>query len=949
ELLLPERMEDARFMVPGLRHCAIKPIEETRNIRVRLELQDAVMGKVRVLIENDLPLTGEVRDVIFPELITPVRTIRRFAMIENSGRDEMIVTGKEGMTPVDRRQESWTLLTSMLGSEPTGAEAFEVTPQDGGENKENGEKDGKETGVEDETHNVNKTPLMNRISNETTGAMGSENPADGETTVEKERSPDRDAPKRGIANTGVMNGAKPRLRIATRRREQAEWIDARIGLSETSLIVDKFGEYRARQIWSIDNSTRPLLEVELPENATLWGVTVAGKPVRPIAGERSESSGDGPEATGSRVRIPLVKTSRGDPDYEVVAIYAGKLAPIRPGLPLIRIGERVAFPLIQVHGIEVRRSNLKLFLPEKVTWFDFDGTLGKVDSEEELVAQRIEYDTDQLLRLIRIRRESGDPLTQIRAEENLKMLAPQNDYSSGNASGGSFGGGYRGRYYGSEYEDGADLPTGTDPEVREKDGSNVDISSGEILKGVSLVRKAIGNNRTVVSQVEQELESARETTVQTPTTEYDNRAKFHEAFTKQSVQRSRNVVRELAPRFQEADPGTPGTDTRSGPGRPEESDGMTPSARETHSWMERFSLGTTSQSTTSTTNGENTRELSEGFQVGISADHLAEHSDENRDMAKKSEMTVPVMRDGTMVPEGGRLAKSESRSDPSQIFQRQRGTDELRSDTEIVPEINDREARAAAEELERTQRYREMVQRRAVLSQRSNVGNLNRSGDEKSVMTGKPMAGMEATSEAISGDDPGAFSASPLVPAPAQTPVSAPGESGLAAPPRESIQTPTLPNGMAGSGGMGGMGGGMGMAGGLGGGMGVTGEKTSAEPAVTAKEDVTIEATGTTSGTVTSENSVYGRSSEIPASRGLVSLMIGWDESKLAKDSQILYFTTPGGDLELTAKACPEWPGIAPDALAGKPVRAVRGIFWFLFAVTLGHVWYRRRRTVRGM
>ena len=65
-------------------------------------------------------------------------------------------------------------------------------------------------------------------------------------------------------------------------------VKARIGLAETTLVVDDNGAYRAELVLRMDNATEQFLEIRLPEGAELWTARVAGEAVKPTkaAGRR---------------------------------------------------------------------------------------------------------------------------------------------------------------------------------------------------------------------------------------------------------------------------------------------------------------------------------------------------------------------------------------------------------------------------------------------------------------------------------------------------------------------------------------------------------------------------------------------------------------------------------------------------------------------------------------
>lgn len=205
--------------------------------------------------------------------------------------------------------------------------------------------------------------------------------------------------------------SEPTLTYETNFREMLSTVGARIGLSHALVVVDEIGTYRAMQELRIENRTEPFLEIELPPESRLWTVSVAGEPVKPA------SVKDAPDHNGLRIRIPLVKTAEGDLDYPVVLKYGGQLPP--PGW-----FKRMEIPFIRTININVELSQVRLRLPESYQWFNFDGTLGRVESEGDLQAGWLSFRTRQLSELTQLIGPAGskNPYSQARASNNLKQL-----------------------------------------------------------------------------------------------------------------------------------------------------------------------------------------------------------------------------------------------------------------------------------------------------------------------------------------------------------------------------------------------------------------------------------------------------------------------------------------------------------------------------------------------
>ncbi|MCO6455076.1 MAG: hypothetical protein J5I93_07225 [Pirellulaceae bacterium] len=127
QFLLPDWMRDARIDVPLLRQKTIEPVEDAGRplphaamIRVRLELQDELIGQVRVLIQNDRLLSDQVQSA--PLVVVETGTTeQRFVTLESAGRDEVVVSQLEGLEELTREQQDWRRLAGLLGDKLTRA------------------------------------------------------------------------------------------------------------------------------------------------------------------------------------------------------------------------------------------------------------------------------------------------------------------------------------------------------------------------------------------------------------------------------------------------------------------------------------------------------------------------------------------------------------------------------------------------------------------------------------------------------------------------------------------------------------------------------------------------------------------------------------------------------------------------------------------------------------
>ena len=124
--LLPAALRDARISVPQLRQQTIEPVgDDGRLVRVRLQLQDEVMGQLRVLVENDRARSADVQEVPLPTIETG-ESDGRFIALESSGRDEVTVEQAVGLEALSRRQQQWQVIAGLLSGGST--QAFRVEP-----------------------------------------------------------------------------------------------------------------------------------------------------------------------------------------------------------------------------------------------------------------------------------------------------------------------------------------------------------------------------------------------------------------------------------------------------------------------------------------------------------------------------------------------------------------------------------------------------------------------------------------------------------------------------------------------------------------------------------------------------------------------------------------------------------------------------------------------------
>jgi hypothetical protein len=110
---LPNGLRDARILAPRTRQQTITPVEGTSYVQVRLELQDAITGQYRVVVENDRAIEPGRQTAPLP-LFDPGVVRNRYVVLQNAGRDEIVMAGTPGMEQVDRQSQRWGQLTERL-------------------------------------------------------------------------------------------------------------------------------------------------------------------------------------------------------------------------------------------------------------------------------------------------------------------------------------------------------------------------------------------------------------------------------------------------------------------------------------------------------------------------------------------------------------------------------------------------------------------------------------------------------------------------------------------------------------------------------------------------------------------------------------------------------------------------------------------------------------------
>jgi len=373
--LVPAWMKDARISVPMLRQKTVTPIgaEPVLNqpLRVRLALQDEVMGDLKVLVENDRLLTDAVHEAPIPVVETG-RTDRRYVAVESAGRDETVVEKSDGLEPLSRQQKEWAVVAGMLRGGQTSA--FIV-------------------------------------------AAGAEKP------LLAFRTNQRKAVETAKGRIGLAEAVLVMDSSGAYRAQQIYHIDNR---------TEQFLEIQlplGAALWTAQVAGEPVKPVVLPDSPSPADPSSAGRRGDPL--RRVEAAGGlrrAGAAGAGRVRIPLVKTAAGDLDYAVVLKYGGKLPP----LAALRLA--LEFPLIRTVNINVDLSQVQLHLPETAEWLYFRGSMRRVTEEGEFDAGILSYQNKMAEGLVQALR-FGNPFEKTRAMSNLKNLSQSMQQWQGDVSG----------------------------------------------------------------------------------------------------------------------------------------------------------------------------------------------------------------------------------------------------------------------------------------------------------------------------------------------------------------------------------------------------------------------------------------------------------------------------------------------------------------------------------
>ena len=194
-----------------------------------------------------------------------------------------------------------------------------------------------------------------------------------------------------------------------RVRQQEAGLAAAISLCDLTTVVHEDGRYRASAVYNIRNFTLQFLELELPQNAEVWSVHVAGQAVRPAKAIRQ----------GRPITLlPLLKTSLGDFSSKVVVIYAGDL-----GAPLGRWTQvRPPAPRI-ISNVPVSRTLWTVFVPREyqVSLVESESNLDEVVAAYQQEERKLSF-LDELRQVVQVAGGKGKSAAQTTARSNLRQV-----------------------------------------------------------------------------------------------------------------------------------------------------------------------------------------------------------------------------------------------------------------------------------------------------------------------------------------------------------------------------------------------------------------------------------------------------------------------------------------------------------------------------------------------
>lgn len=112
---LPSRFADAKVLARMVRQETRTPVDGTDEVQVSLQLQDAIIGDYRIVIEQDRSLVLGPQPAPIPVIETG-ETNYQYVTLQNAGRDEITIANADGFEALTRGQSQWQAMANKFGS-----------------------------------------------------------------------------------------------------------------------------------------------------------------------------------------------------------------------------------------------------------------------------------------------------------------------------------------------------------------------------------------------------------------------------------------------------------------------------------------------------------------------------------------------------------------------------------------------------------------------------------------------------------------------------------------------------------------------------------------------------------------------------------------------------------------------------------------------------------------
>ncbi len=221
----------------------------------------------------------------------------------------------------------------------------------------------------------------------------------------------------GLEQTDVFKAYAARspyvLDVIARRHELEAQAGAVVHSAQADVVLGRDGQARVRVAYRLFNRRRQFLRVRLPDRAVLFGVTVAGRPVKTLKGE------------GRDLLVPVPKVPLGGAGYTVAMLYrapAGKPLPARD----------LVVNLPEVEGAEVDRTVVKLYVPDGFA-YDIESDMTEAEAED-VAADLAEAAVREAKGLIKVAKSGTLEQRALAADNALQIVAEANELNllSGN-------------------------------------------------------------------------------------------------------------------------------------------------------------------------------------------------------------------------------------------------------------------------------------------------------------------------------------------------------------------------------------------------------------------------------------------------------------------------------------------------------------------------------------